>query len=169
MLGPLGLWLKGETDCGCSGYFSGFAWSVTQQHPAILLLQAITYWLLHVQKSLRSARGTCANLLHIHGLIQGTRKTKQLQVWKTKHLQVLKTFSPNFMFQEQAKSELKTILPEMLILICQKYKHLHSHKWRKLRKLCNYFLNTEITVSLQYLVTFSAFLINYGVWCLQLI
>lgn len=161
MLEPLGLWLKWETDCGYSGYFSGFAWSVTHQYPAILLLQAITYWLLHVQKCLRSARNTCANLLHIHSLIQGTRKTKCLQVSKT-------FFQSSFLFKEQAKSGLKTVLPEMLTLICHKYKHLHSPKWRKLQKLCNNFLNTEITNSLQYLVVFSIFLINYGVWCLQL-
>lgn len=94
MLEPLGLWLKGETGCGYSGYFSGFAWSVTQQYPAIPLLQAISYWLLHVQKSFRSARGTSANLLHLHSLIQGTRKNKNLQV--------LKTFYPKLILVQRA-------------------------------------------------------------------
>lgn len=161
MLEPLGLWLKGETDCGYSGYFSGFAWSVIWQYPAILLLQAIIYWLLHVQKSLRSARGAHANLLHIHSLIQGTWKTKHLQFWKL-------SIQSSFLFKEQAKSELKTILPEMLTFICQRYRHLHSYEWRKLQKLYSNFLNTEITNLLQYLVVFSAIAINYGVWCLQL-
>lgn len=87
-------------------------------------------------------RHMCKSVTHTQSKPGGHGKLSISKFWKL-------SIQSSFLFQEQAKSEFKTILPEKLTLICQKYKHLHSQKWRKLQKLCNNFLNTEITDSLQ--------------------
>ena len=138
MLEPLGLWLKGETDClwifRLLLNLCFLCYTAVPCHPTAPSNDLLTVVCPEILEKCQMRM--CKSVIHTPS-VQCRGHRKLLSISRFPKLSI----KSSFLFKEQAKSELKTILPEMLTLICQKCKHLYSCEWRKLQKLCNTFWN----------------------------